>query len=280
MQMKTSSVLVLCLMLGACASTSGRKAAHPRDPIEPLNRAVFKVNDKLDRAVAKPLAKAYVRVVPRPARTGVTNFMENLRQPAVMVNDLLQGKWRPAANDAGRFILNTTLGLGGIFDPASAAGLDRNDEDFGQTLGKWGVPSGPYLMLPLLGPSTLRDFIGQAADEFADPRLYIEDDSVRWSLWGIGLMDRRARLLDIEGALQQAYDPYAVLRSVYLQRREYQVQDGEVPMDEEELLEDPELEAAEAEAEAVMKEEAAEQAAAEDEAPATDPQPPPPDAER
>jgi len=242
-KLTSTCVLFACLALAGCATPASRKPADPRDPLEPFNRVMFKVNDRLDRAFAKPVAKTYKRVVPRPAQTGVTNFFSNLRRPAVMVNDLLQAKWRPAAHDAGRFLLNSTLGLGGLLDPASAAGLDRNDEDFGQTLGKWGMPAGPYLMMPLFGPATLRDATGAAVDELADPVNYVEEDKVRWSLWGLSLIDRRARLLEIEGALERAYDPYAVLRSVYLQRREYQVKDGNVPVDEEEMLEDPEPEA-------------------------------------
>lgn len=234
----TTICLFACAVLAGCASPAARKP-DARDPFERVNRATFAFNETVDRAIAKPAARAYKRVVPGLARRGITNVFSNLEQPGVMVNDLLQGKLRPAAHDAGRFLLNTTLGLGGLFDPASPAGLDRNEEDFGQTFGKWGIPVGSYLMLPLLGPSSVRDGLGGLADEYADPSTYIEEDKVRWGAEALKQLDRRARLLEVEGALERAYDRYALIRSAYLQRREYLVSDGEVP---EEELEDPALE--------------------------------------
>jgi phospholipid-binding lipoprotein MlaA len=227
------------LALSGCAASPSTKP-DPRDPWERVNRATYGFNDGIDRAIAKPAARAYRKVVPRIARKGVSNFFANLEQPTVMLNDLLQGKWRPAGNDAARFLLNTTLGLGGLFDPASPAGLDRNDEDFGQTLGKWGVASGPYLMVPFLGPSTVRDGFGEIPDEYTDPRHYVERDAIRFGVLFFNLLDSRARQLSLEDTLNQAFDRYAFIRNAYLQRREYLVTDGEVP---EESLEDPEAEA-------------------------------------
>lgn len=231
-----SALLLAGLALGGCATTKGDRP-DPRDPFERVNRATFAFNEAVDRAVARPVARAYRRALPQPVQTGVSNFFDNLQQPAVMINDLLQGKPRAAVNDFGRLLLNTTLGLGGLLDPASAAGLDRNDEDFGQTLGKWGVGPGPYLMVPLFGPYTLRDGIGTVADEFADPLLYVEDDGARYGLYALRALDRRVRLLELEPALDRAFDRYAVIRSAYLQRRAYLVSDGELP-DEEPLEED------------------------------------------
>lgn len=190
----------------------------------------------------RPVAKAYKFVAPQFVETGVSNFFSNLGQPTVIVNDLLQAKFRPALSDTGRFLVNTTLGIGGLWDPAGGMGLDKHDEDFGQTLGKWGTPSGAYLMLPFLGPSTVRDAFGSVADIYTDPIHYVERDAIRYSLDGMNLIDTRARLLENEETLRQTFDQYAFLRNVFLQRREYQVTDGESsssPLDDE-PLEDPE----------------------------------------
>jgi phospholipid-binding lipoprotein MlaA len=244
--------LIACAVFAGCAAPAGRKP-DPRDPLERVNRATFAFNEALDRTIAKPAARAYTRAVPRVARKGVGNFFSNLEMPGVALNDLLQGKLRPAAHDLGRFLLNSTLGLAGLFDPATPAGLDRNDEDFGQTLGKWGVPVGAYLMLPVLGPSSVRDGIGGLADEYSDPSTYLEEGAARWGLEALKQLDRRARLLEGEAVLERAYDRYTLIRTAYLQRREYLVSDGEVPeqddefLDPEEILEEDEAAAPEAE---------------------------------
>jgi phospholipid-binding lipoprotein MlaA len=174
------------------------------------------------------VAKAYVKVTPRFVRTGVGNFFNNLNTLGTAVNDVLQGKMRQAGNDSARFLLNSTIGLGGLFDPATAAGLELNDEDFGQTFGKWGMKPGPYLMLPFLGPSTFRDTTGRLIDQFTYPVSYLEDDSTRYLIRGVGLLDMRADLLDLDEQLDQSYDRYAFVRNAWLQRREFQVTDGEV----------------------------------------------------
>jgi phospholipid-binding lipoprotein MlaA len=237
------AALILCVSLVGCATTQPASKPDPRDPWERMNRATYRFNDTFDRAIARPVARGYRRVTPQFVQTGVSNFMDNIGYPIVIVNDVLQGKFRPALSDTGRFVLNTTLGLGGLLDPATAAGLDQNDEDFGQTLGKWGVPPGPYLVLPFIGPSNPRDGIGLVADQFADPRHYIERDVIRYSIQGVRLIDRRARLLDIDQTLREAFDPYAFVRNAYLQRRQYLVTDGEVPEEDlEEEFEDPEAE--------------------------------------
>jgi phospholipid-binding lipoprotein MlaA len=224
-----------CLTLLGCASQTALKR-DPRDPLERINRVTYTVNDKVDRAITKPIARTYRKVTPHFVQTGVSNFMDNLHYPIVIVNDLLQAKFKPALSDTGRFVLNIAAGVGGLFDPASAAGLNKNDEDFGLTLGKWGVHPGPYLILPVLGPSTFRDAFGKAADAFADPTNYVSNSTVRYSLDAVYLLDRRVHLLDVERALDNAYDPYAVLRSVYLQHRQYKISGGaeaaDVPEDE------------------------------------------------
>jgi phospholipid-binding lipoprotein MlaA len=235
------SLLVCVVLLAGCATPKGRQP-DPRDPFERVNRATFAFNQAIDRTIAKPAARAYVRVVPRTARQGVSNFFANMEQPSMVVNDLLQGKLRAAGHDAGRFLINTTLGLGGLFDPATPAGLDRNEEDFGQTLGKWGVPSGPYLVAPIFGPSTVRDAVGNIADEYTEPTSYIEEDKVRWGLEALEQFDRRARLLQAEAALERAFDRYTLIRSAYLQRREFLVTDGAVAEEDDEFLDPEELE--------------------------------------
>jgi phospholipid-binding lipoprotein MlaA len=225
---------LLCLMLAGCATTGS--APSRSDPWERVNRSTYAFNDALDTAILKPVAKGYVRVVPGFMRTSVSNFLSNLAYPTTIANDLLQLKLMDAVTDTTRLVLNTVFGLGGLFDPATRAGLPRNDEDFGQTLGRWGVPAGPYLMLPFLGPSTLRDAPSLYADYLTDGRHYVGDNRVGFAFAGLSIVDRRARLIPLEEAVKEAFDPYALIRNAYLDRREYRVRDGDVP--EEEL--DPE----------------------------------------
>jgi len=235
---KACALVTVCLTLVGCASQAPLKR-DPRDPLERMNRATFAFNDTLDRAITKPIARTYRRVTPHFVQTGVSNFMDNVTYPIVIVNDVLQAKFKPALSDTGRFVLNSLAGVGGLFDPASAAGLDKNDEDLGLTLGKWGVHQGPYLVLPILGPSTFRDGIGRLGDQFIAPLNYVSNKWIRYPLDALYFLDVRARLLDVEGALDNAYDRYAVLRSVYLQRRQYKVTEGAEPA--EAPLEEPPL---------------------------------------
>jgi phospholipid-binding lipoprotein MlaA len=228
--------IILLLSLSACVTLPPNSPRAPQDPWESWNRGVYKVNDKLDRAFAKPVAKTYVRVVPHPIRTGVSNFFENLRTPTVMINDALQFKFGAAANDLGRFLLNSTLGIGGVLDPATSAGLDKNNEDFGQTLGHWGVHPGPFVELPILGPSDVRDAPAKFVDAYTNPAQYISNLAVRYGLYGVNLIDTRASLLSLEDTLKHVYDPYAFIRDAYLQRRAYLVSDGKIS---EEPLVDP-----------------------------------------
>jgi phospholipid-binding lipoprotein MlaA len=249
--------LIVAGVLGGCASAPTQKT--PGDPLERVNRSVYRFNDTVDKAVARPAAKAYHDYVPAFMRSGISNAIDNLSYTTVIVNQLLQGKWGPAMNDTGRFLLNSTLGLGGLLDPASAAGLDRNDEDFGQTFGKWGVPTGPYLVVPILGPSTLRDAPLIYFEGYTDLRGYLGDWETKWALVGVGALDARSELLSVDQVLTRAYDPYVFMRDAYLQRREYQVRDGDVPEEElqDESLEDEppmEDEAAEEPAEATPPE--------------------------
>jgi len=226
----------LALSACACVTLPPNSPRAPQDPWESWNRGVYKVNDKLDRAIAKPLARTYVRIVPKPIRTGISNFFSNLETTTVMINDALQGKFLAAGNDLGRFLLNSTVGLGGLLDPATSAGLARNNEDFGQTLGHWGVHPGPFIELPILGPSDLRDAPSKVVDTYTNPLQYVHNSYVKYGLWGVRLIDTRAGILSLDDTLKNVYDPYAFIRDAYLQRRAYLVSDGKVT---EEPLVDP-----------------------------------------
>jgi phospholipid-binding lipoprotein MlaA len=228
--MRLLTILFACLATGGCASLPSGKP-DPRDPWERFNRATFRLNDGLDRAVLRPTARAYVKVTPRVIRTGISNFFSNLETVTTLVNNTLQGKGRAAGQDTARLLLNSTLGLGGLFDPATAAGIEKNDEDFGQTLGAWGVQSGPYLMVPLLGPSTVRDTLARVPDRFTDPSHYLEDDSTRYTITAVEIIDLRAGLLPLDKQLAESFDRYAFVRNAWLQRREYKVADGNVEDD-------------------------------------------------
>lgn len=226
----------LLISFGGCAATGART---PGDPLERLNRGTYRFNDAVDRAVLKPVAKGYQRHVPQIIRTGVGNVLTHLAFPTTIVNDLLQLKLKDTAVDLGRFVLNSTLGLGGLLDPASHVGLARNDEDFGQTLGRWGVPPGPYLVLPLLGPSTLRDTPAMAVDGQTDLRTQLDlETDERVAIAVLSVVDGRASLLSLDQSIQRAFDPYAFVRNAWLQRREYKVRDGDVPDEEPPLDEE------------------------------------------
>lgn len=212
-------VVAIALGMTGCATLpSGRPA--PRDPFERFNRSVFRMNTALDHAVVRPLACGSQKV-PAPISTGVGNFVSNLFYPLTLVNDSLQGNFHAALDDVARLILNTTVGLGGVFDPATAARLPRNYEDFGITLGKWGVPSGPYLVLPFLGPSTLRDALATTPQAYA--YIVIPGPAIGVGLYGTDMIQSRAELLPADPLVESAYDPYALARSVYLQRRDFRV---------------------------------------------------------
>ncbi|MBT2767335.1 VacJ family lipoprotein [Stenotrophomonas sp. ISL-67] len=196
----------------------------PYDPWEGFNRRVHAFNNVVDRAVARPLATAYTHVVPRFARTGVTNFFSNLRAPVTITNQLLQGRPGDAWDSLGRFLMNSTVGIGGLFDPASRALVPRRSEDFGQTLGAWGWRSSRYVELPFFGPRTVRDVFGLAGDIPLSPIRTIEEDRVRIPLQGLQLVDMRSQLLALDDIRDNAVDEYALTRDAWLQRRNYQIQ--------------------------------------------------------
>lgn len=225
-------IACLCVMQAGCATTGG--VTDERDPLEPYNRAVYTFNDTLDRAVLKPVAQGYKRVIPEAFNIAISNFFSNLNDVNVAVNNLLQLKLVDAASDVGRLVLNSTLGIGGLFDVASGFGLRKHEEDFGQTLGYWGIGAGPYLVLPFFGPSTLRDAPSRAVDTYADPIVYVPDVIPALTLVGSRVTDYRADLLATEETLDEiALDRYIAIRNAYLDRREFLVYDGRPPQDED-----------------------------------------------
>ncbi len=230
---RAAAWLALTSLCG-CVTLPPNAPRSPQDPYESWNRGVYKFNDAIDRGVVKPLARGYNRVIPSPVRIGIANFFSNLETPTVMINDALQGKLRASANDLGRFVLNTTVGVGGLLDPATRAGLDRNDADFGQTLGVWGLHAGPFLELPLFGPSDARDLPGKVVDTYTNPRQYIQNTDVKYGLTGLSLLNTRAGLLSYDETLKNVYDPYAFIRDAYLQHRAFKT--GQIPADDAPLV--------------------------------------------
>ena len=204
------------------AGNTGSAAAY--DPWEPFNRKVHTFNNAVDRGIARPLATAYTHVVPRFARTGVSNFFSNLRAPVTITNQLLQGHADDAWDTLGRFLMNSTFGIGGLFDPASKAMVPRRSEDFGQTLGTWGWRQSRYVELPFFGPRTVRDVFGLAGDIPLSPIRQIEMDKVRIGLQGLQLVDTRAQLMAVDSLRDTAVDEYALTRDAWLQRRTYQIE--------------------------------------------------------
>jgi len=234
-------VLALCVLLGGCATTSMSDSTSSNteeaeeieldegDPWENFNRAIFGFNNKLDKAIVSPLARGYSKL-PGPVTTGVGNFFSNLFEPTTIINDLLQGKVGQAIEDSTRFLLNTTVGIAGLFDVAKHVSLPKNDEDFGQTLARWGIGDGPYLVLPLLGPSNVRDTVGKLPYFFVtDPLFYVESQGTRLGARALEITDIRYRLLRTDRLLKMQLDPYIFVREGYWQRRENLIWDGGEP---------------------------------------------------
>jgi phospholipid-binding lipoprotein MlaA len=230
---RLAACLLAAAMLGGCASTGG--AGEAADPWEGFNRKTFAFNEKLDQAVLKPVAQGYEKVVPGFAREGVNNFFDNLDDVGTSLNNFLQGKPGQGFSDAGRFVVNTVFGVFGLWDVATPMGIEKHYEDFGQTLGVWGVHSGPYLVLPLLGPSSLRDAPARIVDPSWYYSNYVDPESVYWGLWGLEKVRTRANLLKAESLVQQAaLDKYSFIRDAWLQRRRSQIYDGSPPRVKEE----------------------------------------------
>ena len=240
--LRAAPLLLATLALAGCASAPGRTTND--DPYEGFNRAVYKFNDTIDRAALKPVAKGYRKVTPQFVRTGVGNVLSNIEYPGTVINQFLQGKFLLGLKDTGRFLINSTLGIAGIFDVATPLGLEKNDEDFGQTLAVWGVPSGPFVNLPLFGPSSMRDAPSRVVDWFTTPLQYTD---LPWEAeWGervINVIHTRSELLPLDETLRRTYDPYAFIRDAWAQQREFNIFDGNPPPETlEDLLDEDELE--------------------------------------
>jgi len=262
--MKRTVILMILAMFGlsACATVPAKTdiAAYNEykannDPLEPMNRAIFGFNTAIDNGIVRPVVKAYNKTAPEPVRNGVTNFLRNLREPWTMINEILQGKPGDAIRTFSRFALNTTLGIGGLNDLSHDKGMKYTEEDFGQTLGVWGVGEGIYLVLPGLGPSGLRDTVGIAADFQYDPVGYALDkqdwgnnfflgiDASSWIHKSVEMFDWRARNDSLLDELYAQDDPYVTARSAYRQKRKFEVSDGkDITSDEEEDMFDEEIE--------------------------------------
>ncbi len=230
-----STAAVVLLMLTACASNNSESGSEPgavHDPFEKLNRQVYAFNLAVDKVSTKPLAKGYRKVTPPAVRKGIANVFDNMTTPRSALNNFLQGKPARGFNELGRFLFNTTLGLGGIFNIAELGGMNRYDEDFAQTFAVWGLPEGPYLMLPIVGPHSLLAAIALPLDFYSDLQRYIDDASVRDRLYVLRIIDARQRLLAADSLLEDSSDKYISFRDAYLQNREYQIYDGDPPVDE------------------------------------------------
>lgn len=215
----------IATLVGGCALGPSRD-----DPFEPMNRVSYQVHQVVDGQIIKPMVQAYVDYTPRLVRLAVSNFFGNIEDLFSAINGMLQGKGEKAGNDLGRVITNTGFGVLGLIDVASDAGIEKGNEDFGQTFGFWGIPQGPYLFIPVFGPTTVRDGTGSIIRGYASPIGHIPDVSTRNILWGIGFVDLRASALQAENVVNQAaLDPYTFIRRAYLQRREYLVHDGKPP---------------------------------------------------
>ncbi|MFW5451807.1 MAG: VacJ family lipoprotein [Methylophagaceae bacterium] len=231
------SLLTAALLLSGCATT--QHADGVNDPLEGYNRFMYSFNDVADRAVIKPAAQVYDAVLPDPIQKGVSNFFSNLNEITVIINDLLQLKFRQAFHDTGRFVLNSTVGVAGIFDVAGYSGYEKHDEDFGQTLGSWGVGTGPYVVLPFFGPRNVRDTVGLVGDIYTDPITYVDDNATRNALVATQVIDLRANLLGTEKVLDEATDDeYIFVRDAYLQRRQHLVYDGNPPEEDFDVFSD------------------------------------------
>ncbi len=221
------ALLAICLLLPAASALAQNwEAAADRDPFSGVNRAIFGFNEYFDNLLLRPLAVTYTNHVPPPVRAGVGNFFSNIDDINTMANNLLQGKVDRAVSDCGRILINSTLGIGGLFDVASELGLEKHHEDFGQTLGVWGIEPGPYIVLPIFGASSARDTFGFVIDSFVNPVYHLENDRARVSTYGVERVDWRAGLLSTDALVSG--DSYLFVREAQFQSRDYEVKDGAV----------------------------------------------------
>jgi phospholipid-binding lipoprotein MlaA len=226
------AIFVLAAGVSGCSSIPADQRTES-DPWESMNRSLFSVHTTIDKVSTKPLAKGYRAILPGPVRKGISNFFSNLVAPRSAINNLLQGKPGRGISEIGRFVINSTVGIGGLIDVATMSGLEEHREDFGQTAAVWGVPDGPYVMLPLLGPHTLRDAVLLPVNIVVDPLYQYDNSSVRDKLYVLRLIDLRYRLLTADKFLDDSKDTYVTIRESYLQNREYEVYDGNPPEDDD-----------------------------------------------
>ena len=229
--------LNLLYLTGCATLPAGNR--DPRDPLERMNRSVYSFNVSLDKHVLSPVAHGYAKALPQPVRNRVHNFFDNLTYSRTMLNSFLQGHPSDGVNDAARILVNTVIGLGGLFDPASHMSLERHQRDFGQTMGVWGIKKGPYLMLPFLGPSDFRDGLGLVPDVYSTPWALVSNGKIYWGMYAVKAVQDRSEIIDLERTLHEAYDPYALVRNSYLQRRDYLVKGTKANLDDD--LKDPDL---------------------------------------
>ncbi len=230
-------IVAVAALMGGCASVpEGEGVEH--DPWERLNRSIYKFNDVADRAITKPIARGYSAVLPEPVRQCVTNLSRNLLTPLYSFNNFLQGKPKEGTGELFRLAINSTVGIGGLFDVAAMNGIESHPEDFGQTAAVWGVPAGPYVVVPFLGPQTLRDAVLLPLDIQMDPLYHYEVSSVRDRLYVLRLINLRANLLPLEDLLKDSADPYVTMRESFLQNREFAIYDGDPPSDDDEFFDE------------------------------------------
>lgn len=228
-------IVLLSLLLTACAGTQSRNTDPEKDPWEGFNRKVYAFNDGLDRIIVRPIAVGYDKIMPDPFQRGVGNFYRNLDAPVTLLSQLLQGKFKQSLDSLSRFVMNSTIGLLGFFDVATKFGIPFYNEDLGQTLATWGYTDSRYLLLPIFGPSTFRDGFGRLTDSFIHPVGRAIHGRNEWGLWIVRGIDQRARYLEQDAELKQAYDPYVLMRDVWMQNRLYQIYDGDPPMTDYDL---------------------------------------------
>src|SRR5687767_9621853 len=229
------SLVLSATLLAGCAT-----GTNPQDPFESFNRGVYSFNEGVDNAVLKPVAQAYRAVLPQFVRSSVSNFFGNINDIITALNNLLQGKFTTAYADFGRVAINSTIGVLGLFDVASEAGIEKHEEDFGQTLGWWGMGNGPFIMLPFFGPSTGRDAVGRVVDYLVDPVTHVDPTRAQNQIYGVRIVNRRSELLDASTVLETAaLDPYEFVRDAFLQRRRNLINDGIAPADRREFLDPP-----------------------------------------
>jgi phospholipid-binding lipoprotein MlaA len=227
---------IIVTMFAGCAGNippAAKENRAPSDPWEPLNRRIHNFNQGVDKISFKPLAKGYQRVLPETMQRGVNNFSKNLLGPLFIINNFLQGKFRRSLSETGRFLANSTWGILGLVDVGADLGMETYREDFGQTLAVWGVPGGPYVVVPILGPRTLRDAIMIPLNFAADPVYYLDSNTARWTIYAIRAVDLRSRLFIVDALIEESTDRYLTIRESYLQRREFLIYDGDPPEDDD-----------------------------------------------